>query len=59
MIRSYVLVNLIIICVPIEVFIRICLLKNDITGIFFIGENASNSAGSLVGVFLGWNLFFV
>jgi len=37
MIRSHVLINLTIICVPIEVFVRIGLLKNDISGVFFIG----------------------
>ena len=58
-IRSHVLIDLTIICVPIKGFIRIGLLKYDISGIFFIGENASNSAGSPVIVFLGWNLFCV
>lgn len=36
MIRSHVLINLTIICVPIKGFIRIGLLKNDVTGIFLI-----------------------
>lgn len=41
MIRSHVLINLTIICVPIEVFVRIGLLKNDISGVFFIGGNVN------------------
>ena len=53
MIRCHVLINFTIICVAVEVFIRVCFLKDDITRIFFIGENASNSAGSPACVFLG------
>ncbi|SCH38283.1 Uncharacterized conserved protein [uncultured Ruminococcus sp.] len=43
MIRCHVLINFTIICVAIEVFIRVCFLKDDITRIFFISENASNN----------------
>ena len=54
-----ILVELTIIFMPIEIAVRVGLLKNAIAGVLLICKNAANAGGSPAATFLGRYIFFV